>query len=325
MMNHLIKIYCPIFLCSLFFVFLAGCGTKEISMEPKIKYGNPSYTHVKDLPQVKYDDLLDKDAEPDRPVEMTTVEMTDDAFERLGDIMLARGEYFLAVTNYERSLKKNRNNIQAEYKKGLAFLAWEKNKEAAVQFQLVIEKQDDFAKAYEGLGRVNFLNKDYYKGINNFKKAIELDPLLWKSYNFLGNIYDVQGKYNPAVKEYKTAITIKPDAGFIYNNLGVSLYLQGNNKEAVKAFDKALELKYSNNRVYNNLGLTLGAMELYDKALESFKKAGSEAEAYNNLGCVYLKRGLKDKAARSFTKAIEISPQFYNLANENLKKCRTVN
>ncbi len=60
--------------------------------------------------------------------ETATVEMTDDAFERLGDVMLARGEYFLAVTNYERSLEKNRDNIQVEYKKGVALLAGEKNK-----------------------------------------------------------------------------------------------------------------------------------------------------------------------------------------------------
>ena len=311
------KLYCQLFSCFLFFAFLSGCGSKTISMEPKVTYGNPVYKHAGDLPQVKYESQLDAVDTINK-----SVEMTDEVFERLGDIMLSRGKHFPAFLNYERSLEKNNDNIRVEYKKGLALLAGKKNAEAGRQFQLVIKKQPDFAQAYEGLGRVDFLKKDYARGKLNFQRALELDPLLWNSYNFLGNIYDIQGKYDPAIKNYKTALIIKPGAGFIYNNLGVSLYLHGDNESAVKIFHQALTLNYTDKRVYNNLGLALAEMELYDKALEAFKNGGSEASAYNNLGYAYLKNGRRDKAEQSFTKAIEIDSQFYDIANENLKKSR---
>ena len=319
MMNQQIKFFEYCFFYIFIFVILSGCGSKTISLKPEVTYGNPEFKNVSDLPQVKYKNQFNT---PDTGNK--AVEMTDVVYERLGDAMLARGEHFHAFLNYEKSLKKNKDNIRVEYKRGVALLAGDKSTEAGKAFQLVIQKQPGFALAYEGLGRVAFLKKEYDKGTLNFEKAIELDPLLWNSYNILGKIYDIQGKYDRAIKNYKTALTIKPQAGFIYNNLGVSLYLHGDYKSAVMAFHRALTLNHTSNRVYNNLGLALAEMELYDKALEAFKKGGSEAEAYNNLGYVYLKSGQRDKAKLSFTKAMEINPRFYETANENLKKCNTI-
>jgi Flp pilus assembly protein TadD len=286
-------------------------------MTPRITYGNPNYKHAKELPQNKYDPLLNAAEKID-----TSIEMSGDAFERLGDLMLARKKYFPAFLNYEKSLEKNKDNIRVDYKKGLALLGHGKTTQAASQFQLVLKKQPDFAQAYEGLGRVNFSNKNYETGIINFKKALELDPLLWRSCNFLGNMYDGLGRHDQAVQQYKTALTLKPDAGFIYNNFGVSLYLWGDPKAAVKAFHQALKSKYTRQRVHNNLGLALAAMGRYNKALDAFKHGGSEAGAYNNLGYAYLKNGHRDKAVLCFKKAIELNPKFYVLASENLKKCR---
>ena len=213
MINRSFKLYGSLFIGV---VCLTGCGAGTMNTPPKITYGNPNYKHAKELPQNKYDPLLDMADKINTPIEMS-----DDAFERLGDLMFAREKYFLAFLNYEKSLEKNKDNIRVDYKKGLALLGHGKTTQAASQFQLVLEKQPDFAQAYEGLGRINFSNKNYETGIINFKKALELDPLLWRSYNFLGNIYDGLGNHDLAIHQYKTALTLKPDAGFIYNNLGL--------------------------------------------------------------------------------------------------------
>ncbi|WP_299982372.1 tetratricopeptide repeat protein [Desulfobacula sp.] len=283
--------------------FLAGCGAK---------YGNSSQVRYKE-PSVSI--------EKPRPPE-TEIEIDADEYEKLGDAMLSNGKYFMAFIQYENSLKKDKENLRVEYKKGLALLGGGRNDEAQKIFQLILQKKPDFAPAREGLARTNFKNKLYHVAKVNFEKAIALDPLLWRSYGYLGNLHDLAGEYDQAVKEYKTALTIKPDAGFIHNNLGVSFYMSGRYKEAVDSFYQALRLKYINNRVYNNLGRVLVKLELYDKAFEAFKKGGSEAVAYNNIGVGYLNNEKIDKAAECFKKAIELSPQFYVLANENLKKCR---
>ncbi|MBC2705449.1 tetratricopeptide repeat protein [Desulfobacula sp.] len=292
-----------LFILGVMCFFLVGCTTK---------YGG--------IPQVRY-------TEPPVPIQKSKVpepeiEIGADEYEKLGDAMLSNGKYFMAFMQYENSLKKNPENLRVEYKKGLALLGGGRHDEAQKIFQLILQKNPDFAPAREGLARANFKNKLYHIAKVNFEKAIALDPLLWRSYGYLGNLHDLAGDYDPAIKEYKTALTLKPDAGFIHNNLGVSFYRSGRYKEAVDSFYQALRLKYDNHKVYNNLGRVLVKLELYDKAFEAFKKGGPEAVAYNNIGVGYLNNEKFDTAAEYFTKAIELSPRFYVLANENLKKCR---
>jgi tetratricopeptide (TPR) repeat protein len=88
-------------------------------------------------------------------------EMTGDEYERLGDTLLSRGKLHIAYLQYERSLQANPNNLRAEYKKGLALLLGKKSDEAIGQFKIVLEKDPNFAMAYEGIGRALFNKKEY--------------------------------------------------------------------------------------------------------------------------------------------------------------------
>jgi Tfp pilus assembly protein PilF len=102
--------------------------------------------------------------------------------------------------------------------------------------------------------------------------------------------------------------------------LGVSHALAGRHRRAVLAFRQAIRLKYTSARVFNNLGTSLAALGLYAEAFEAFKKGVGEAQAHNNLGCVYLLAGKFDAAIQSFEKAIAMTPHFYTLAYDNLRK-----
>ena len=296
--------------------FMTGCASKTIMVEPRVKYGNPSASHVKDTPEVRYKEQAESLKNNKLP------EINADEYEKLGDAMLANGNYFMAFMQYENSLKKDKDNLRVEYKKGIAMLGGGRLKEARKLFKIILGKKPDFAPAYEGMGRIDFKNKLYPVAKYRFEKAIGLDPVLWRSYGYLGVLHDIRKQYDLAIKEYLTALIIKPDAGFIHNNLGVSFYMSGRYKEAVDSFYRALRLQYDKNKVYNNLGRVLIKIEDYDKALEAFKKGNPEAVAYNNVGVGYLNNGQTEKAAEYFKKAIELSPRFYVLANENLKKCR---
>ena len=249
-------------------------------------------------------------------------EMTADEFEMLGDALLKKGNLHIAFLQYDRSLKLNPNNVRVEYKKGLALLMGKKTDDAIEQFNLVLEKDSDYAMAYEGLGRAFFQKKNFKKAEKHFRKALERDPKLWRSHNFLGNIYDSQKNYENAVREYSAALRIEPKLGLLYNNLGVSYFLAGKYDTAVKAFNQALAAQYTKSKVYNNLGLALAHLERYAQALEAFKMGGGEARAYNNLGCIFLSMGKDKEAVRCFEKAIEIDPIFYTKAGENLDRAK---
>lgn len=301
------------FLFSFFFttLIISGCVTVEESYKLK---------RVNDVPESQI--LSESD---DELFSKRMPEITADEYELLGDALLKRGNLHLAFLQYERSLKRNPQNIRVEYKKGLTLLVGEKNENAIEQFQKVLEKDSGFALAYEGMGRAFFQMKEYDKAETYFWKALELEPKLWKSHNFLGNIYDFQKRYEKAAQEYISALVVKPHEGLLYNNVGVSYFLAGKLEVAVEALQEAIALRYINSKVYNNLGLALANLGQYSEALEAFKNGGGEARAHNNLGCIYLRQGKFEEAIRCFEKAIEIEPGFYARASENLKKARAGN
>jgi len=297
------------------FFFLLGCaGGKGFRME--IETGNDSGKKIQELAENQTEGELPTKDLP---------EMTGDEYERLGDALLSKKNLYLAYVQYDKSLQMNPDNLRVEYKKGLALLLGGKNDEAIQQFQIVVDKNPNYAPAYEGIGRAYFQKAEYSESEKKFLRAVILDPRLWKSYNYLGYIHDYRKDYKAAIHEYKSALQIKPEKGFIHNNLGVSYSLAGNYKKAVAAFDKAIELNYRESKVYNNMALALAHLDRYDEALDAFAKAGGEAQAYNNLGCIYLGRGMFGEAVISFEKAIELEPSYYAKAGDNLKKAKALN
>jgi Tfp pilus assembly protein PilF len=307
-----ILIFCTVFTALLFM----GCGARTISRAPEITYGNPDYAHIKDLPQVKYDPYADapkKQKKEDKP-------LSADEYESLGDAFLKRDNFFMAYTQYEKSLEKNPENSRVIYKQGVTLLQDKKFGDSVSLFRQVLAVQPDFALAHEGLGRAYFALRNVRAAETHFRRAIDLDPLLWQSYHFLGMIHDRNSDHDAAVAAYKAALTLQPNDGAVYNSLGVSLSMAGRSREAVDAFRQALSYGYTVNTVFNNLGRALCKLERYDEAFQAFERAGGIAVAYNNTGVGYLKNGHRDKAAEYFRKAIEESPKFYVTAHENLQK-----
>jgi tetratricopeptide (TPR) repeat protein len=262
-------------------------------------------------------DLAEMPSSPAKP------EMSAEGYESSGDVCLRNGDLFMALVQYERSLKIQPENTRIFYKEGLVFLAAEQYKEAIAAFKKVLAKETQNASAYEGLGQAYFRMKAYTEAKENLLRALELDPGLWRAHTFLGLLYDHEKKYEMAIREHAAAISQRPGDGLLYNNLGVSYMLAKRYDEAVRSFQKALETSVQpKEKIYNNLGLALCGLADYDDALEAFRKASGEAQALNNMGCVYLAKDETDKAISCFEKAIEVSPEFYTLASENIRKAK---
>jgi tetratricopeptide (TPR) repeat protein len=302
-----------------FFIFLlivpnilTGClGNKGIKFE--IDSGDDASQRIQELSERQNtEELPQKDLPP----------MTNDEYERLGDAMPSQKKFFMAYVQYGKSLGLNPDNVQVEYKQGLALLFGSKHLDAISHFKTILEKDPGNALVYEGLGRAYFLTQKYENAEKNFRKATELKPRLWKSYLFMGYICDIQKEHDAAIKSFKAALKIKPAKGLIYNNLGVSYSLSGRYKKALEAFNKAIELNFRESKVYNNKAIAYANLGRYNEALEAFKVGGGISLAYNNLGCIYLEKGMFKEAVTCFEKAIEFEPRYYAIAGENLKKAK---
>jgi len=80
------------------------------------------------------------------------------------------------------------------YSNGLEFLKSNDLESAEVEFRKILDKDDNIAHAYYGLGRVyDKKEKDSDHAIENLEKAIEINPELIDAYYYLGLMYEQKG------------------------------------------------------------------------------------------------------------------------------------
>jgi tetratricopeptide (TPR) repeat protein len=145
---------------------------------------------------------------------------------------------------------------------------------------------------------------------NNFLKMI----LLAEAFYSLGNELQELGQLERAVDNYRRALEINPDFAEAHNNLGNALRDFGQLDDAVASYRRALEIKPDCAEVHFNLGNVLqdlgqleGAVACYRRALEI--KPGY-ADAHTNLGNAWRDLGQLDDAVASYRRALEIKPDF---------------
>jgi eukaryotic-like serine/threonine-protein kinase len=132
-----------------------------------------------------------------------------------------------------------------------------------------------------------------------YKKAIALRPDYWDGYNSLGNFYDGQGKYDDAVAQYKHAIELTPDNAQAYSNLGATYLDTGDPKkygDAEAALKKSIELSPGYG-AYANLGYLYHSQQRYAESAAAIEKAlqfnDKDFIVWANLAAAY--EGLNDK------------------------------
>ncbi len=153
------------------------------------------------------------------------------------------------------------------------------------------------------------------KAIEYYGKAIEKDPQFAEAYNNRGIVKRKSGDYSGAIKDYNKAIELKPLFAEAYNNRGVAKRELKKYKEAVEDYDKAIEIDSQCAEAYNNRGVAKGELKEYEDAIEDYDKAIEFmplffAEAYYNRGNA--KKDLKDYpgAIEDYDEAIKINPRY---------------
>jgi tetratricopeptide (TPR) repeat protein len=98
------------------------------------------------------------------------------------------------------------------------------------------------ATAYYNRGNANSRQGHYDLAINNYTKAIELDPNYIDAYLNRGNAYFEKGRIRLAIADFDQAIELSPRYASAYNNRGMAYYSQGVKNQAIADIKKALEL-----------------------------------------------------------------------------------
>jgi len=163
----------------------------------------------------------------------------------------------------------------------------------------------DKAFAYNSRGLSYYYKGDFDRAIEDFDKALELDPNYPGAYYSRGLSYYYKGDFDRAIEDFDKALELDPNYPGTYNSRGLSYYYKGDFDRAIEDFDKALELDPNYPGTYYNRGLSYYYKGDFDRAIEDLDKA-LELESADTLRAkTHLLRGYAYQLKRDFLKAFD--------------------
>ena len=131
--------------------------------------------------------------------------------------------------------------------------------------------------SYYGLG-------NYQEAVDDFSKAIELDPKNGKAYYNRAIVYGALGRNKDAIEDGTRAIELNPKDANAYINRGIDYIGIGNYGKAVADLNKAIELNAQDAAAYYARGYAHQKLSTFERALPDFRKSAKmgykKAEAY---------------------------------------------
>jgi Flp pilus assembly protein TadD len=269
----------------------------------------------------------------------------------LGDFYAARKEYALAEKAYA-SIRDKAPNIAAGYVKLANLYAMQGEKEKSIEplragyaknpgllvlfdhlvkqylafghqdlaLKVVKERLQSHGQdslAYNHLGRIHTLKKEYPQAEAAFNKAITLQPRWQEPHNNLATIHLLQGRQQEAIAGLNAAIKANPKNETAYLTLGALYEHDGNIPLATKSYEDALKEMPGLWSAANNLAFLLSehgrsaaeknkALSLAEQALASKPNDG---KVLDTLGWVHFKLGNMEKARLYLEQALENAPE----------------
>jgi tetratricopeptide (TPR) repeat protein len=128
-----------------------------------------------------------------------------------------------------------------------------------------------------------------------------------------GMAFEKRGQMDKAIEDYDKAIALDPLYYEAYNNRGVLYGQAGSFDKAIEYFDKSIGINPGDEDAYVDRGIAYALSGRYDRALDDFNKAillnQDSAEAYFNRGNLYRRMGNKERSAADFRNACDLGKE----------------
>jgi|GEM_PF-2920720 len=174
------------------------------------------------------------------------------------------------------------------------------------------------------IGMIYWRRQDYTRGLNYFKRVLELMPNVRNPMTLYVRASEAyhQGEYEKSIEFIEEVLKLKPDFPEAYNTRGAARMQMRDFEGALADYNKAIELDHKFVAAYNNRGTVRYRKGDYDGAMADWSKSielnPKFAVAWNNRGAARAEKGDYEGAIADYKKAIEADNQFffgyYNLA-----------
>ncbi len=127
-----------------------------------------------------------------------------------------------------------------------------------------------------------------------------------------GIVHSEQNDFLEAIEDYNKAIALEPDNALAYYNRGLAFYHLRNHTAALADFNKTIELKPEVATTYEKRGLILMYLKDYEGAIADFEQATKltpdDPYLYLDKGFATVLEGKIEQAIPDFDRAIELNP-----------------
>lgn len=228
-----------------------------------------------------------------------------------------------AITLFTRALELDPNYGLARAELGTAYWSkYESGKDktfipkARQACSKAVELGNAGASGHVCLGVLENGAGNYEKAVEEFTRAIQLDPSSDGAYTGMASAYERLGKLNDAEKTYQQVINLRPKYWKGYNLLGIFYCRQSQYDKCAAMFQKVAELTPDSFRGYANVGAAYLADGKYAEAIQPLKKSlqvRATPGTNTNLGTAYFHLRNFPEAAKAYAEATRLNDRDYLL------------
>jgi tetratricopeptide (TPR) repeat protein len=236
------------------------------------------------------------------------------------------GQAYKNKQEYEKALSEFNKAIEIEPKspswvyccRGVCYYKLGETDKAEADFYRVIETEDKdnknaLAMAYMHRGQsYHHELRQIYKALEDYNKALELDPKVEWAYNNRAAVYTELKQYDKALENYNEALEINPQAEWVYHSR-FHLHQELNQYDkAIEGLNKMIELNPKNSWQYIQRGVLYEKLGESEKAEQDYAKVAEldpeNTQLYWNRFQAYEEQNQLEKALEDIDKAIELNP-----------------
>ena len=236
-------------------------------------------------------------------------------------LKLTQQEIQNEIIKLKENIEKDYRNIKSLNDLGVIYLKLGKHDQAIEQFKKALEIDPQYTVGPFLFGDIYTDAKNYQEKINDFKDVIKTNLEYARAYNYLGLTYLKQKNYSAAKNSLLESIRVNPKYAKANNNLGVLYEEMGNTAKAIESYRVAQRIDPNDPDSFYNLGLVYDSLKDGDNSVRHMVLAKKAHEKkFGQTGIESISEKL-DQLEKKYTDNNEIeSVAFQHLSSEDEAK-----
>lgn len=235
---------------------------------------------------------------------------------RLGADYARLGRLSEAISNLQKALEFDPQNVQARYLLALIYSTQRDYDRAAKEYEGILtsfaEAQPENLEIYGYLAQLYYSQKQYDKAIQQFEAVLSIEPRNIEIMFLLGALYLEIDADEKAIELFKRVLSLDPEHDSCLNSLGYIYAERGENlDEAQGLVERALVIDPGNGAYLDSLGWVYFKKEDYPTALKYLSEAAAvlkDPAIYEHLGDVHYRLNDFEKARHYWELSLDLQP-----------------